>query len=181
MVAHGNEYEGRASRQPADHTDLDSVLAARAMALPSFAAAGPFARETGRLLRADQLDAPGRTALASLYLALMSDLRLDDLGCRDDIIVDGPLSGNALYCALLAALRPAQQLMRGNGDTASGTVRGALYLAHPELAHAERAHRNNGRNESPTIAPPGIAPALVAQLAHYRQRWRALLPSRSPT
>jgi hypothetical protein len=66
--------------------------------------------------------------LATLYVALMSDLMLTRLGAdAGDLIVEGSFATNFAYCELLAALRPSQRIFAG-GDSA-GTARGAAQLA----------------------------------------------------
>jgi sugar (pentulose or hexulose) kinase len=146
---------------------LNRVIASGAMALPCFAAqGGPFVARKGEI-RGDV--APGdRPALATLYVALMSDLMLTRLGANTgDLIVEGSFAVNSAYCELLAALRPQQRVFAG--DDSAGTARGAALLAQWPLRMPE-----SSRSEpiwKPTI--PG--------LGAYRKAWnRAVLtPSAS--
>jgi sugar (pentulose or hexulose) kinase len=165
----GREYSeliGAVKASPGDAA-LDRVIASGAMALPCFAPqGGPFVSRRGEI-RGDV--APGdRPALATLYVALMSDLMLTRLGANTgDLIVEGSFAVNSAYCELLAALRPQQRVFAG--DDSAGTARGAALLAQwplrmPELSRSEPIGK-------PTI--PG--------LGAYRKAWnRAVLTPSAP-
>ncbi len=162
----GREYQaiagGDAARWIPDEASLQRVLHDDAFALPSFApAGGPFAGHAGRTLRADRLDERGRTALAALYLALMTDLALDSLDARGELLLDGPLADNELYARILATLRPMQPV-RGAARR-GGIVHAALHLATAAAPAAKRA--------APAQALPGADAVL-----DYRARWRRQLP-----
>ncbi|TMG99707.1 MAG: hypothetical protein E6H69_10155, partial [Betaproteobacteria bacterium] len=59
---------------------LKTVLDQFAMALPSFVReSGPFPHNEGKLLRSESLDPSARSALASVYVALVVDVMLDML------------------------------------------------------------------------------------------------------
>jgi sugar (pentulose or hexulose) kinase len=156
-------------------TDLASVariVATGSLALPCFAPqGGPFAARAGMIV--GTVEPRDRPALATLYLALMSDLMLTRLGADEgDLIVEGAFAGNSGFCGLLAALRPAQRLFAG-ADSA-GTARGAALLARwrsrgLEAARADRA-----------------VPWIVEGLMEYRAAWdgavmaRGLRPAADP-
>jgi hypothetical protein len=80
------------------------------MVLPCFAGqggGGPFALRQGEI-RGETVPAD-RLALATLYVARMSDLMLTRLGVTaGDLVVEGSLAANPAYAALLAAFRPSQ-------------------------------------------------------------------------
>ncbi len=142
---------------------LNSVLAAGALALPSFAPGGPFPSATGRLLAAAALPPEARAALATLYCALMVDNRLERLGVSGDILIDGPLAANPLFARILKSLRPQADILPSPDKI--GIIPAVLWLAraerpahHPALFHCE--------------ALPN-APDLRA----YRDRWRDALPA----
>ncbi len=148
-------------RGEADLASLKRVIASGAMALPCFAPqGGPFASRKGEI-RGD-VAAGDRVALATLYVALMSDLLLTRLGAdRGDLIVEGSFAANAAFAQLLAALRPTQRVFRGS-DIA-GTARGASLLAQWPT----------GRFAS---APQQAAtPMAIAELAAYRAAWTAAI------
>jgi sugar (pentulose or hexulose) kinase len=160
----GREYAAIAGatdqRASASSAALQGVVTAQAMALPSFVAgSGPFPDRIGELRGAERLEAAERSALATLYLALMCEFRLDDLGARGDVIIDGPLASDALFSALLAALLPDRSVRMA--DSRAGIVQGAL-----RLALAERA---------PKLRDQRAAPLAVEGLRSYRACWRQAL------
>ena len=159
----GREYGeiAGASKGGADAAALARVLASGAMALPSFAPqGGPFVSRRGEIRGAV---APNdRPALATLYVALMSDLMLTRLGAdAGDLIVEGSFAANAAYCGLLAALRPSQTVFAG-GD-AAGTARGAALLAQWPARNLELAPQRP------------IEAWSIAGLAAYRAAWNDAL------
>jgi sugar (pentulose or hexulose) kinase len=147
-----------------DPASLARVIASGAMALPCFAGqggGGPFALRQGKI--PGDVASDDRPALATLYVVLMSDLMLTRLGVvTGDLIIEGSFAGNPLYAALLAALRPSQQVFAGSD--AAGTARGAALLSRWPLAH---------------FKPPRLiaaSPCAVDGLHAYREAWtRAVL------
>jgi L-fuculokinase len=129
-------------------------------ALPGFVpGSGPFAERQGSIENTTET-ALERTALATLYVVMMTDYSLDLLGAkRGDIIVEGSFAGNALFAPFLAALRPNQSVLVSNGT--AGTARGAAMLANwpPSTPPRDAAIR---------AAPSKLASALIA----YRGGWR---------
>ncbi|MES1263467.1 MAG: L-fuculose kinase, partial [Peristeroidobacter soli] len=88
----GREYEAIA--QGGDEPTVDSVLevmSAGAIALPSFASAGPYAGRVGRLENVEGLQGTQRAALATIYSAMMTTVLIESLGAAGEIFVDGPL------------------------------------------------------------------------------------------
>ena len=160
----GREYLAVAGEgaPPPTLAGLEQALAAGAMVLPGFAAGGPFQGRRGAIIRADGLDGQARAALATLYVALLTDLVLDLLQSGGDIMVDGPLAQNPLYARLLAALRPASPVFLGAGD--AGPIGGARYLL---LGKA--------------VAPPALRqaeplPHFIPRLREEKRRWTEALP-----
>jgi L-fuculokinase len=155
----GREYAAIAGAPASpDAASLARVIASGAIALPCFAGqGGPFPLRRGEIVG---LVAPADLpALATLYLALMSDLMLTRLGAgAGDLIVEGSLAANPAYCALLAGLRPSQLVF--SGSDAAGTARGAALLAQwpPTGLH-----------------PPALtktpAASIDRELSAYRQAW----------
>jgi sugar (pentulose or hexulose) kinase len=134
------------------------------MALPFFAGhvgGGPFASRRGEI-RGETAFAD-RLALATLYVALMSDLMLTRLGViAGDLVIEGSLAANPAYAALLAAFRPSQQVFAGSD--AAGTARGAALLTQWPPRNFQ---------PPPLIAAP---PCAVEGLHAYRDAWtRAVL------
>lgn len=160
----GREYAaiaGEAGRGVApDERALAEVLTAGAMALPSFALAGPCQGREGQLIGDAALSAAGRATLATFYCALMTDFILDHLGTTGAILVDGPFAANPLFPGLLASLRPADQVLPSG--TRGGIAAAVLWLAGftpPPEHHA---------------AGTPMLPQAEA-LRAYRDRWRDML------
>jgi len=137
--------------------DLARVVAFGAMALPSRAPTdGPFMHRPGQLMGAEELSAAERRVMATIYLALMTDLRLDELGTQGDLIIDGPLGRTAEFAELMLALRPQNRVYRTG--TASAAASAAVYLATGRQVH----------NEVPVAA--GCLKSI--HLNDYRSEWR---------
>jgi L-fuculokinase len=157
----GREYEAIAGNPSSpQHPTPDSVrgvLAKKSLALPSFASAGgPFSGRKGELLNTEQLDNNERSALATLYCAMQTDLLLDLLGTADTVLVDGPLAANPLFGAILAALRPGSCVLVG--DNRAGPTQCARLLC----GHAPSLHLRE------------VELLGCAGLADYRSQWRFL-------
>ena len=155
----GREYSlivGDLSGGP-DEASLARVLASGAMATPCFAGqGGPFASRKGEIR--GQIAPEDRPALATLYVALMSDLMLTRLGAAaGDLIVEGSFAANPAFCQLLAALRPAQSVFVGSD--AAGTARGAAMLAQWPTRQKRAA------------AQVAVAPKAYPSLAAYKAAW----------
>lgn len=157
----GREFEAIAGRSAAagklELKTLAEILTRKAMALPSFVdAGGPFGGTPGRIVNATGLDADERAMLATLYCALVTDLLLEWLDARGEIVIDGPLAANSMFASILAALVPGRSVL--SSPRAAGSVCGALKLA------------GRGQRIAP---PPSTASALEGMdLAAYRSDWR---------
>ncbi len=164
----GREYEviaGPAGLQvQPSHDDLAAVIATRALALPAFSrAGGPFASVTGRVVVAERLGPPQLAALATLYVALMSDYVLDLMEFDGDVFVDGPLAQNGIYLDLLAALRPGRRILASRGSAAvaaAALLCGAAPFGREYAAAAGR------------LDP--------SRLADYRSMWRHAVGEHCP-
>jgi len=158
----GREYDvisGQA-RQEVCEDALRQAIARDQMALPSFAAGGPFPARAGRLVGPAPESAAERAAIATLYVAAMTAKSLDLVSSSRDIILDGGLAHNVALCATLAALRPGQSLYRNTN--AEGTAMGAAALAFRALGRNSVFRREIDKVEP--WAPPG--------LADYYARWQ---------
>jgi L-fuculokinase len=155
----GREYAEIVAGAPAipDTASLLRVVASGAMALPCFAGqGGPFATRKGEIR--GMIAVSDRPALATLYVAAMSDLMLTRLGANvGDLIVEGSLAANPGYCGALAALRPSQSVYVASD--AAGTARGAALLAQwpPQNLRPPKATR--------------VSPMEIAGLAAYCAAW----------
>jgi sugar (pentulose or hexulose) kinase len=135
---------------------IERVIASGAIALPCFSGqGGPYATTEG-VIRGD-VAGHDRTALATLYCALVSDLLLTRMGATSgDLVVEGTFAGNLAFCEILGALRPKQRVFAA--EDAAGTARGAAMLAHWPPA-------------CPIAAPTPVPAASIAGLDAYRDAW----------
>jgi L-fuculokinase len=164
--AGGREYRviagADASALPADESSLLPLLKSKAMAVPCFVnRGGAYAGRPGKLIGADALNPNGRVALASVYVALMTDLLLDWLDAKGDILLDGPLGDNAIYTKALASLRPQQQVKRS--DDRQAILYAGIQLAGYPL-------------KRPMMKVPPAPAATADALSDYRRLWRRQLP-----
>ncbi|MCD7059747.1 FGGY-family carbohydrate kinase [Pelagibacterium xiamenense] len=151
LIAGGNAPEPSVA-------DAVAVIDAGIMALPSWVeGTGPFPGEKGRWHGdIDALAPAGRAAAASLYLALMTTETLTLAGQGDDIVVEGPLAQNGLYCSALATLTGVP--VRPSRD-ATGTAKGAAMLL-------------TGLGSGAPL-PDAVAPFTGADIAGFAKSWRA--------
>jgi sugar (pentulose or hexulose) kinase len=146
----------------AETADVEALVAAGTMALPSFTrSGGPFAGASGkgRIVGAPPNTGRARMALASLYLALMASACLDLLRSHGQVIVDGAFADEGLFTGLLAALRPGQRV--AVSSPRQGAALGAALL----WGWSERSA------PAPLDLKPVVAPR-IAGLAAYERRWR---------
>jgi sugar (pentulose or hexulose) kinase len=125
----GREYgeiAGDDLAAPARET-LQALIDRGVMALPAFSVqGGPFAHSAGHV--EGEAAPKERGALATLYVALMTDHMLTRLGARTGpIVVDGNLGVNPAFCAVLAQLRPEQPIV--STSLPIGAAHGAAMLA----------------------------------------------------
>ncbi|MDA8249690.1 MAG: FGGY family carbohydrate kinase [Rhodospirillales bacterium] len=167
----GREFALIAGAQPPDARG-DAAVAARLVArgtlpLPFFGdddALLPGRAGRGAILGPPPQDAAERRALALIATALLTDLLLDAFSATGLVVLDGSFVADALYPALVAALRPQAEL-RCNRHR-DGVAAGAALLA----GHATRSSPASLALDAPAkLDFPG--------LATYRARWRALAAS----
>jgi L-fuculokinase len=113
------------------------------VALPAAAESAAYAGQHGQVLKQGSVVAPGvaavpealRPALAALYCAQQSALRVGDLGSHmpqhgsAPVILEGPLARNAAFSVAMADALPERTVLR-SVDELEGTARGAWMLAH---------------------------------------------------
>ena len=139
-----------------DPAAIERVVASGAIALPCFSGqGGPYATTKG-VIHGD-VAGHDRSALATLYCALVSDLLLTRMGTTGgDLVVEGTFAGNLAFCEILGALRPKQRVFAAKD--AAGTARGAAMLAHWPPA-------------CPVVAPTPVPAAAIVGLDAYRDAW----------
>ena len=130
MCMAGREFELIAGAAPAEprSAEVAHVVAERIMALPAFVPdSGPFGRRRGNWSTDPaKLSGAERSAVASLYCALIAATCLRLTGAGGPIIVEGPFARNRTFLAALARLVPRPVLARPD---ATGTIGGAALLA----------------------------------------------------
>jgi L-fuculokinase len=159
----GREYEAIA--QGSDEPTIDAlieVLTSGAMALPSFASAGPYSGRQGIIDGANGLNGLQRAALATLYSALMTAQLIESLGTAGEIFIDGPLARNPLFGGLLGAC------------VAVGTVR-----TYPEGGGTRVAAHLAGLPSPQQGVLRNVVPLRIAGLLEYQAHWRHRLEERS--
>jgi sugar (pentulose or hexulose) kinase len=159
----GREFAILAGAEPANVSEADvaSVVAAGVFALPSFSdQGGPFAGRAGRIEGPKPATPEGRTALATLYAALMTAHMLERLQAPGELIVEGGFAKTPAFANVLAALTPGRRVVVA--ESAAGAAEGAATLTHWGRA----------------VAPPKTQPAAgwaLAGLSEYHARWSALV------
>jgi L-fuculokinase len=203
----GREFGELAGAAPSvcASADIERLIARGSFAQPCFAeSGGPFSGRTGSIVGPAPQSAEERYALATLYCVLMTDYCLDALAATGPVMIEGSFTGNPHFAALLAALRPDQQISQS--DDTSGTTCGGRLLHHwgDSTELDPRVREDDGSNVAAnaiTIVNPTTTgnlktvdafvrqrlPAQAgiqfrraatvdgASLAEYRARWRALL------
>ena len=144
--------------------DLDTVrrlIGRGTMALPTFNSNGdtfPGTGGRGRVIGPELADATEAKALASLYVALGTDVVLDLLQSKGQVILAGGLAKDRLYAPILAALRAPQKL--SSSSEPDSTALGAAELFWRTV------------RPTPPIALTPAVPAGIEGLASYRSRWK---------
>jgi sugar (pentulose or hexulose) kinase len=156
----GREYECIAGADLAAEPTIraaQAILQRGVLALPAFAPrTGPFPNAASAVRGAIETAAE-RVALASLYLALVTDAMLDAMSAEGPVLLEGRFAANAIFAAALAALRKDAVYPMPEAD---GVALGALSSIHAGLA-----------------SPPPLdaAAPLDGDVARYRGRWRAAM------
>ncbi len=166
----GREFDALTGGAPApiEVADLEAVVAGGTLALPSFVAMDgifPGSGGRGQITGPAPDTAAGRTALATLYAALMATACLDLLEAAGTVVVDGGLAGQPLLPRLIASLRPDLQVLvePAGGGTAVGAA----------LLHGHESRRA----PVPLALVAASRLKLPDDLAAYRERWDAAVAS----
>lgn len=163
----GREFAILAGQEPVTCTpsDISKLISQNTFALPCFAeSGGPFSGQLAKISGQAPENMQERYALATLYCVLMTDYCLEKLGSEGDIIIEGSFTNNPYLAAMLASLRPQQNIALSN-DT-SGTTYGAWMLHHWE-------------NLPDLDSQAGAVSKLeLPGLLTYKAKWRELVTSR---
>jgi sugar (pentulose or hexulose) kinase len=156
----GREFAALAGAVPAavGPQDVAAVVASGARALPAFSdQGGPFAGRAGRIVGEAPQSGPGRAALATLYVALMTKLMLDKLEAPGDFIVEGGFAKTPAFAGVLAALAPGRRVVLA---ATTGAAEGAARLAR-------------WGQPQPKAETREVSPWAVPGLGDYATKWRA--------
>lgn len=163
----GREWSVLADAPESEWSDLQTVLQAGVYYLPAFSdQGGPFRHCKGQIIGAiDTLTPAQKTALASLYCALVTDYCLNRIQSQGVIYLEGSFASNQVFCAVLQALRPEQRLYLSNDQT--GTTGGVVQLIKAA----------QGQVATPLAVTASITPSMEDQhaLQAYRQMWLELV------
>ncbi len=156
----GREWEALRSDKEGTMEDIGFILENGVFALPSFAAGGgPFAQYQGRIDARGLSLTPGQqSALADVYVALMTDYCIDLLGESDMTVVEGAFSNNLNFLTLLSSLKANSEIYASRDVT--GTAGGAALLSNKSLKHKGR------------LSLAQCEPTLKPLLNLYRRQWR---------
>lgn len=159
----GREWEQLRSDSKATLSDVSFILEHGILAIPAFAkGGGPFAHCEGRIInRGMELTPAQQSALADVYVALMTDYCLDLMDSSDTVIVEGAFSNNINFLTLLACMRSQNEIYASRDVT--GTSGGAALLSNKSLKLKGRL--------SLAMCDAQIKPLLNL----YRQQWRDLV------
>ena len=191
----GREYDviAAGSQAPVSRETLQHAIDRGQFALPSFAPGGPFPSRQGALSGPEPTGAEERAAIATLYVALMMDVVLDQLRSTNRIVLDGGLARNQALLGTLAALRPAQSVARN--VAAEGTAMGAAALAleahgkrgvfEPQVEEATCAGAEGAQARIATLGVSSVHAGLTQRTPLLSPRTAALAadpgPMRAPT
>lgn len=136
---------------------LEAVMHQSALALPSFLdAGGPYPGLRGEI-RGMANDTPAaRTALGTLYQALLSVTCLGMIQTGRTLLIEGVAAGNPVLCGLIAALHDGPVLCN---PTSSGVTQGAAALAFL------------GERPMPRLTHSPVAPLFAEEMQTYRRAW----------
>jgi sugar (pentulose or hexulose) kinase len=159
----GREFTVLAGDGPADadEADVAGVIASGVMALPAFSdQGGPFGARKGRIEGGTPAAPEARTALATLYAALVTAHVIERLEAPGDLIVEGGFARSPTFAAVLARLMASRRVVVA--PMSAGAAAGAAMLARWSEPHP----------------PPRLEPARawdLPGLEAYQDRWERAL------
>lgn len=166
----GREWETLRGDGQAHLDELPALIEEGVFALPSFSdQGGPFRQLRGRLIGpVERLSGAGKTTLASVYCALMTDHCLRLLNNGGEVVIEGAFAGNDVYMAVLACLcAERNQAVYGSTDS-TGTTQGTAMLGQDV-------------NHWPFNAPARTEPPLALRdaILAYAGDWRRWVEQRA--
>jgi sugar (pentulose or hexulose) kinase len=140
---------------------LIEVMRQSALALPSFLdAGGPYPGLRGEIRGLETDTVATRTALATLYQALLAVTCLDMVQTGRTLVIEGVAASNPVLCGLIAALHDGPVLCN---PASSGVTQGGAALAFL------------GERPMPRLTHSLVQPLLADEVRAYRQLWLAAI------
>lgn len=161
----GREWQVLKGTQAAQAADFLAVCRLGVYAVPSFSSqGGPFRHHPGAIVgaRPEALSESQKTALATLYLALMTDYCLQLLAQNTTVVIEGAFARNRWLMSILASLGKHRRVLFS--DDSTGTTAGTARL-WPQAK--DWPYRLNQAE---------VEPSIQAVIEPYRQQWQSLLP-----
>lgn len=160
----GREY-AHLSQGHNDNPGIDTIehlIKNDCFAIPSFAdAGGPFIGNAGIIIHKEAIERPQHNAaLATMYVALMTDYCLEMIQSQGPVIIEGPFAANTMLCKLIASFRPNQSV-RTTADSAGTSFGAALLTMKLQTENTRALH-------------PVECNSLTG-LRSYHQKWRQLV------
>ncbi|RLA05601.1 MAG: hypothetical protein DRQ47_00780 [Gammaproteobacteria bacterium] len=140
--------------------DIEQIINMQCYPIPAFAPTGPFAGIEGAIIGKEKPNENQLSALATIYLVLMSRYCLDELDCSGDIIVEGSFTKNLEYLQLLQQLSTEQEILYSSDP--SGTTFGACRLTSDAI-------------NWPTIELMPVVNKSIIGFNEYYDSWKQLL------
>lgn len=160
----GREWEtiNRSKNNGATMVEVKRLIDHEVFALPSFSdTGGPFNGNSGRIVSDIELSDLETSALATLYVALMTDYCLDQFSETGDIFIEGPVSQNPMFINVLCHLR--QNVGCHFSQESTGTSAGLLALM------------DEGEGSTLNLETFSGTDCDQDALLLYRDQWRALV------
>jgi len=162
----GREWQQLAGTENASEKDFLALSRRGVYAIPAFSdQGGPFRQQAGYVYGAEHqhLSESEKSALATLYLALMTDHCLELLQQNSTVIIEGAFARNSWLMKILAGLRIEQQILYS--EDATGTTAGTAHLSNQTSASRWPI----------TVFPVVPAPIIQSFITSYKQKWQSLL------
>ena len=132
-----------------NENNIKNCIENKYFALPNFAGgSGPFATSKSKITGDIASDAD-LACLGTLYCALMTDVCLNLIHAKGDLIIEGSLVANEYFPQILAQLRPEQDVLVSNDS--SGTLIGTSMLTGKIEANKDALKPLESFNKIPNL------------------------------
>ncbi|WP_185236491.1 FGGY-family carbohydrate kinase [Teredinibacter franksiae] len=162
----GREWQVLAGTEDASEADFIALHQRGIFALPAFSEqGGPYRNKKGTIvgIETQELSESEKTALATLYLALMTDHCLEFLNQNSTVIIEGAFARNTWLMQILASLRSKHKILFSRDAT--GTTAGTACLFD----------QANAKNWPYELFSAEATPVFQSFISSYKQAWLSLL------